>query len=66
MAQVGILSTVHHSHASFTDLLQNLVMANGRADHTIPPTCAVQLASMLRREAAKDNGKGQVGPLLLL
>jgi len=37
MAQVGVLSTVHLSHASFTDLLKNLVMANGRADHTIPP-----------------------------
>ncbi len=39
MDQAGILSTVHHSHATFTDLLQNLVMANGRADHTTPPSC---------------------------
>ena len=61
MDQAGILSTVHYSHAPFTDLLQNLVMANGRADHTIPPTCAVQLPAMLRREAAKDNGKQVVG-----
>ncbi len=31
--QLGIGGTVDHSHAAFTDLLQNLVMANGRADH---------------------------------
>ncbi len=36
-------------------LLKNLVMADRLADHTIPPTCAVQLPAMLRREAAKDN-----------
>lgn len=36
-------------------------MGDGRADHTIPPTRAVQLPAMLRREAAKDNGKGQYG-----
>ncbi len=35
-------------------------MANGRADHETPPR-AVQLCSMLRREAAKDNGKQVVG-----
>jgi len=29
-------------------------MANGRADHESPPH-AMQLGSMLRREAAKDN-----------
>jgi len=31
-------------------------MANGRSDHATPPHCAMQLGSMLRREAAKDNG----------
>jgi len=38
MDQAGILSTVHHSHAAFTDLLENLVMANGLTDHAIPLT----------------------------
>jgi len=36
MDQAGILSTVHHSHAAFTDLLENLVMANGLTDHATP------------------------------
>jgi len=34
--QAGVLSPVHHTHAPFTDLLQNLVMADGRADHDPP------------------------------
>jgi len=38
MDQAGILSTVNLSHAPFTDLLQNLVMANGLADHEVPLT----------------------------
>jgi len=33
-------------------------MTDGRADHTIPPTRAVQLPA-IPHEAAKDNGKGQ-------
>ncbi len=48
---------MHHSDTSFTDLLQNLVVANGRADHS--PPHAMQLGSMLRREAAKDNEEEQ-------
>ncbi len=40
-AQVGILSTVDFAHAAFTDLLKNLVMANGRTDHRTPPHCNV-------------------------
>ena len=43
------------SHAPFADLLQNLVMANGRADHRTPPH-AMQLCPMLRGEGAKGNG----------
>jgi len=30
-------------------------MANGLTDHTIPPTCAVQLRAMLRAEAVEGN-----------
>ena len=55
-AQVGVLSTVDFSHASLAYLLQNFVMRKCRADHWAPPR-AMQLVSMLRREAAKDNGK---------
>ena len=42
--------------ADFTDLLKNLVMANGRSDHTTPPRCAMQLQLMLRGEGVKGNG----------
>ena len=35
-------------------------MANGLADHEGPPH-AMQLGSMLRREAAKDNGNRPEG-----
>ncbi len=55
MDQAGILSTVHYSHATFTDLLKNLVMANGLADHESPPH-AMQLRPMLRSGGAKGNG----------
>ena len=42
----GVLSTICFAHAAFTDLLQNLVMANGRADHRSLPD-VMQLCSML-------------------
>jgi len=58
--QLGIGGPVHHTHTAFADLLQNLVMANGRSDHTTPPH-AMQLGAMLRREAAKDNEEEQNG-----
>ena len=32
-------------------------MADGLAEHGTPPPTVMQLGSMLRREAAKDNGK---------
>ncbi len=46
---------IHLSHAALADLLKNLVMANGRSDHTTPPHAAMQLGSMLRREGAEGN-----------
>ncbi len=52
----GVFGEIDFAHTSLAYFLKNLVMANGRADHTIPPHCAVQLGPMLRREAAKDNG----------
>ncbi len=57
--QAGVFGEINFAHTPLADLLQNLVMANGLTDHTIPPTCAVQLPAMLRREAANDNEKGQ-------
>ena len=53
---MGVLGSIHLAHPCLADLFDDLVMADGGADHTIPPTCAVQLPAMLRREAAKDNG----------
>ncbi len=41
--QLGIGGTVHHSHASFTDLFQNLVMADRLADQVPPHRNAVVL-----------------------
>ena len=55
--QAAIFGEIDLSHTSLAYFLKNLVMTNGRADHTILPHCAVQLGPMLRREAAKDNGK---------
>ncbi len=34
--QLGIGGTIDLSHTPFANLLQNLVMANGRAEHKIP------------------------------
>ncbi len=55
--QLGIGGTVDLSHTPLAYFLSDFVVADGRSDHTIPPHCAVQLGSMVRREAAKDNGK---------
>ncbi len=52
-AQVGVLSPIHLTHISLADFLTDFVMANGRADHTIPPHCAMQLRSMLILKAIK-------------
>ena len=37
-AQVGVLSPIDFSHASFTDLLENLVMRDGRANDDVSPS----------------------------
>ena len=36
MLLVGILASVQFRHTSLANFLKNLVMANGRADHTTP------------------------------
>ncbi len=67
--QVGILGTIDLSHAALSNFLQNLVMANARADHATPPH-AMQLRPMLRGEGVKGNQYEQqvsvtVGALLV-
>ncbi len=54
--QLGIGSAINFSHTAFTDLLQNLVMRDGLAEHDIPLD-AVQLRSMLRLADVEGNGK---------
>ena len=36
--QLGIGGPIHHAHAPFTDLLQNLLMTDGLADHAVSLT----------------------------
>src|SRR5262249_23508839 len=34
--EVGVVSLVHHAHGALAELLQNLIMSEGFADHSFP------------------------------
>ncbi|MHA2065812.1 MAG: hypothetical protein ACXABY_15680, partial [Candidatus Thorarchaeota archaeon] len=59
--QLGIGGTVDLAHASFTDLLKNLVVTDRCSEHETPPHAAMQLEFMLRGEGGKGNGNGATG-----
>ncbi len=48
--QAGVFGEIDFAHTPLADLLENLVMTDGLADHTIPPHCAMRLGTMLSLE----------------
>ncbi len=57
VVQILVNGTVDFSHASFTDLLKDFVMADGGSDHKTPPRCAMQWVSMLNLQGVKGQSK---------